>query len=266
MNLISISDNEYENFRELIFKEVGITLNESKKSLIESRFFKRMLDMKLNSFNDYYEICIKNHHEKIEMLNLITTNETYFFRENEHFDFLKKYLMQYQSSMKIRIWSGASSVGAEAYSIAMVCDSILPSNMWEIIGSDINKNVIKKARMGLYPLSWSDKILPEFKHKYCLKGKGKYDGEFLINRQLAKNVRFLDNNLLEENTTFGYFSIVFLRNVLIYFNDETRKKVIKNVIKNMKSESLLIISQTENLNALNISELEQIQPSIYKVL
>ena len=265
MSVLKISDQEYKKFSELIFNEIGITLNEHKKSLMESRFYKRMLHYKLDSFSLYYQICKKDAREKMEMLNLITTNETYFFREKDHFDFLKEYLINYQDEVKLRIWSAASSVGAEAYSIAMLCDTLLPSNMWEVFGSDINNNVIKKARMGLYPITWSEKISLELKHKYCLKGKGKYEGQFLVDRQLAKNVRFQNSNLLEVNYSFGEFNIVFLRNVLIYFNKETRNRVIKNIMQNMKKGSLLIISQTENLNGLNINKLEQITPSIFKV-
>jgi len=265
MNMLKISEVEYQNFTQLIYKEIGITLNEHKKSLVESRFFKRLLHHKLNSFEEYYKLCTEDNHEKIEMLNLITTNETYFFREQDHFDFLKNYLTHYEEQTKVRIWSAASSVGAEAYSIAMVCDSLLPFNMWEVMGSDINSHVIKKARMGLYPMTWSEKIPSAFRHKYCLKGKGKYEGEFLIDRQLAKNVRFQTNNLLEESASFGHFNIVFLRNVLIYFSVETRAIVIKNIIKNMRSGSFLIISQTENLNSLQLDELEQIHSSIFKV-
>ena len=265
MTMVKISEREYEKFAQLIFDEIGITLKGEKKALMESRFFKRMIHHRLDAYEDYYRLCIQDIHEKIEMLNLITTNETYFFRENEHFDFLKEYLMQYRGNTKVRIWSAASSVGAEAYSIAMLCDTYLPSNMWEVLGSDINSHVVKKARMGLYPVTWAERISPEYRHKYCLRGKGKYEGEFLIDRQLAKNVRFKSGNLLELNASFGHFNIVFLRNVLLYFNDETRTKVIKNIISNMRSGSFLIISQTENLNSLNISELEQVHSSIFKV-
>jgi len=265
MKVININKNTYTKFQKLIFLEIGMTLNDSKQALMESRFYKRIVHYKLNSFEEYYDICIKDVKEKMEMLNLITTNETYFFRESMHFDFLKKYVLEYDSVIKLRIWSAASSVGAEAYSIAMICDSLLSSNMWEVIGSDINSNVIKKARMGLYPLSWSEKIMPEFKNKYCLKGKGKYEGSFLIDRQLAKNVRFQTNNLLEVNSEFGKFDIVFLRNVLLYFNDKTREQVMKNLLYNMKPGSLLIISQTENLNGLNIDGLEQLFPSIFRL-
>lgn len=263
--MIHIDEQTFNNFSTMIFNEVGITLSDTKQSLMESRFYKRIMHYQLNSFEEYYEICMNDDREKIEMLNLITTNETYFFRESSHFDFLKKYLLAYEGNRKLRIWSAASSVGAEAYSIAMLCDSLLASNMWEVLGSDINSHVVKKARMGLYPLTWSDKISVEFRHKYCLKGKGKYEGEFLINRQLAKNVRFQTNNLLKVNSDFGHFDLVYLRNVLIYFNIETRKQVIKNIIENMRVGSLLIISQTENLNTLELNELEQIEPSIYKL-
>ena len=260
-----ISEKAYENFTQLIFEEIGVSLNEHKKALLESRLFKRMLHHNISSYDEYFALCKESIEEKLEMLNLITTNETYFFRESEHFSFLKTYLMNYESKTKVRIWSAASSVGAEAYSIAMMCDSLLAYNMWEVLGSDINSTVIKKARMGLYPITWSKKISDEFRHKYCLKGKGKYEGQFLVNRQLAKNVRFQSNNLLEANNDFGYFNIVFLRNVLIYFNNETRIKVIKNLLENMRSGSYLIISQTENINGLNLNELEQIQPSIFRV-
>lgn len=265
MKIISISETIYKKFQELIYSEIGMTLNDSKQALMESRFYKRIVHYKLDSFDEYYDICMRDVKEKIEMLNLITTNETYFFRELMHFDFLKKYILEYDSAVKLRIWSAASSVGAEAYSIAMVCDSLLSSSMWEVLGSDINSNVIKKARMGLYPLVWSQKVSLEFRNKYCLKGKGKYEGSFLIDRQLAKNVRFATNNLLEINSAFGEFDIVFLRNVLLYFNNDTREKVVRNLLYNMKSGSLLIISQTENLNGININELEEVTSSIFRL-
>ncbi len=262
----NITAHEYEKFVALIYDEIGITLSEQKQSLLESRFYKRMTHHGLHSYDAYYDLCLSDYSEKMEMLNLITTNETYFFRERDHFKFLKEYLVNYDGATKVKIWSAAASVGAEAYSIAMVCDSILPANKWEVLGTDINSHVIKKARMRLYQLPWSEKIPKELRQKYCLKGKGKYEGMFLINRELAKNVRFQTNNLLEPNPDLGVFNIVFLRNVLIYFNDATRKRVIENLLVNMRVGSYLIISQTENLNGLDISNLEQVDASIYKVV
>ena len=263
--MIKITHEEYKKFTALIFEEIGITCGDNKETLLESRFYKRLLHYELNSFLEYYNLCLLNQSERVEMLNLITTNETYFFREQEHFEFLKEFLLNYNSDKKLKIWSAASSVGAEAYSMAMLCDSILPANKWEVFGSDINSHVIKKARMHLYQLPWADKIPQRLRQKYCLKGKGRYEGMFLINRELAKNVKFQTNNLLAVNTAIGIFDIVFLRNVLIYFNDSIRQKVIDNILKNMRVGSLLIISQTENLNGIDTKSLEQVQSSIFRV-
>jgi len=264
--MLKISDDEYQKFIELIFDEIGITFSNEKQTLLESRFYKRIIYHNLNSFNEYFILCETDPSEKLEMLNLITTNETYFFREEEHFTFLKNFLVNYSGMTKVKIWSAASSVGAEAYSIAMLCDSTLPFNKWEVLGTDINTHVIKKARMRLYQLTWSEKIPADFRLKYCLKGKGKYEGMFLINRELAKNVKFQVNNLLEVNKDLGTFDIVFLRNVLIYFNHETRRQVIHNIMKNMKIGSYLIISKTENLNGLNLNSVEQVGSSIFKII
>ena len=257
-----LSDGEFKVYQKLIFKEVGISLDDSKKTLVQSRLFKRLLNYKISSYSEYLRIVQIDTKEKMEMINLITTNETYFFRELSHFDFLEKSAKE--SNGKFRVWSAASSVGAEAYTIAMVLDSVKGRESWEIVGTDINTEVIKKARMGLYPEGWIKKIPSKFREKYCLKGRGKYEGQFLIDRALARNTKFDTNNLMMLNTSFGQFDIVFLRNVLIYFNNETRESVIKNVVANLKVGGYFIISLTENLQSLNLPNLEQVQSSIYR--
>ena len=143
----------------------------------------------LTNYKNYLRVVQLDKNELDEMINQITTNETYFFREQVHFDFLKEYsLKNYMSD--IRIWSAASSVGAEAYSMAMVLDDIAKKN-WNIIGTDINSIVIKKARVGLYPKTWIEKIPTKYIKKYCLKGKNKYDKQFLIDRRLSANIKFI---------------------------------------------------------------------------
>lgn len=259
---IEISDEEFTILQKLIFKDVGITLSDSKKTMVQSRLHKRLVHYKLDSFAQYLRIVQITLTEKIEMINLITTNETYFFREEAHFEFIKSILNKDISLL--RIWSAASSVGAEAYSLAMMIDSILGKNSWEIVGSDINSEVIKKAKMGLYPISWISKIPDEYKSRYCLKGKGKYEGQFLLDRGLCSNMHFIENNLLEPNSSLGEFDIIFLRNVLLYFSDETKELVIKNVISNLKVGGFLIISLTENINSVKLENLQQIQTSVFQ--
>ena len=262
MQKIEISSDEFTTLQTLIFKEVGISLADSKKTMVQSRLHKRLVHYKLDSFAQYLRIVQITLTEKIEMINLITTNETYFFREEAHFDFIKSLLGKDISF--IRIWSAASSVGAEAYSLAMMIDAALGKNKWEIIGSDINSEVVKKARMGLYPISWITKIPDEYKSRYCLKGKGKYEGQFLLDRGLCANMHFLENNLLEQNNSIGEFDIIFLRNVLLYFSDETKELVVKNVISNLKVGGFLVISLTENINSVNVKNLQQIQTSVFQ--
>ena len=259
---IELSQDTYKIYQKIVFSETGITLDNTKISLVQSRLYKRILHYSLSSYVDYLRIVQIDNKEKMEMINLITTNETYFFREESHFSFLSKHLEHTKG--KFRVWSAASSVGAEAYTLAMVLDNYLMQGDWEVIGSDINSEVIKKARMGLYPLGWLDKIPETYRKKYCLKGKGKFENQFLIDRTLAKNLMFTTNNLMTSNATFGIFDIIFLRNVLIYFNDETKTNVINNILENLKPNGYLIISLTESLQNLKIKSLTQVSSSIYQ--
>jgi chemotaxis protein methyltransferase CheR len=199
------------------------------------------------------------------MVNLITTNETYFYREIDHFEYLQKVIIPaHPFKTKFRFWSAAASVGAEAYSIAMLLDKTMAKNDWEIVGSDINTDVIKKARIGLYPAKWADKIPVDLKKQYCLKGRGKHEGQFLMDRSLTENMDFQVGNLMQFNSEVGKFDVIFLRNVLIYFDKETKQLVIDNVLRNLKIGGYFFISLTENLNMLNTSILESVETSVYR--
>ena len=261
-NTVELTMDVFKIFQKKIFSETGISLDSSKISLVQSRLYKRLLFYKVKSFSEYLRIIQIDHKEKMEMLNLITTNETYFFREESHYNFLVKHLQQHHS--KFRVWSAAASVGAEAYTIAMVLDEHLQRDSWEIVASDINTEVIKKGRTGMYPLNWMDKIPEKYRKKHCMIGKGKYEKQFLVSRTLSKSISFLQNNLMKANPDLGKFDIIFLRNVLIYFNDATKTHVINNLMRNLKPKGYLIISLTESLQNLNLKDLEQVSTSIYQ--
>ncbi len=262
---IVLNDNEFKIIQKLIFKEVGIDLQESKKLLVQSRLLKRLLFYKFSSFVEYIRLIQINKQERIKMINLITTNETYFFRELEHFKYLQNVMIpEHPYKEKFRFWSAAASVGAEAYSAAMLLDQSLLKSNFEIIGTDINTEVIKKARIGLYPEKWADKIPAELKTKYCLKGKGKHAGQFLIDRKLIENIDFQVSNLLKHNADIGMFDVIFLRNVLIYFDAATKHLVVDNVLKNLKIGGYFVISLSENLNMIETPSLKNVSTSIYK--
>lgn len=257
-----LSDKEFELFQKFVFKQIGISLSNSKKFLVKNRLFKRLLEYKLSTYSDYYRLIQVNEKEQTMMLNLITTNETYFFREVGHFDFLQNEIIPQYKNKKLRVWSAASSVGAEAYTVAMLLHESLKS--FEILGSDINSEVVKKANVGLYPLKWMDKIPNNLKQKYCLKGKGKHEGWFLIDRVLLKNMHFNVRNLMHPQNDIGQFDIIFLRNVLIYFDKETKIKILNNILNNLKVGGYFFISFTEHIHDLGIKSLVQIQSSIFQ--
>ena len=262
---ILLGDNEFITVQKLIFQEVGIDLQSSKKLLVQSRLLKRLLHYGFTSYLDYIRLVQINAQERIEMINLITTNETYFFRELDHFEFLQKVIIpNHPFKTKFRFWSAAASVGAEAYSVAILLDKTMTRDDWSIVGTDINTEVIRKARVGLYPEKWADKIPLELKKEYCLKGKGRHEGQFLIDRSLVENMDFQTGNLMKYNSEVGQFDVVWLRNVLIYFDNETKQMVVENVLRNLKVGGYFFISLTENLNMLNLPMLESVATSIYK--
>ena len=124
--------------------------------------------------------------------------------------------------------------------------------------------MLKKARVGLYPEEWIDKIPSVFKSKYCLKGKGIHEGQFLIDRGLMSNISFKTANLLEANFDLGLFNVIFLRNVLMYFDIQTKQKVVDNAIDRLIVGGYFIISLTENLNMIDTPRLKQINTSVYQ--
>ncbi len=262
---IILADNEFITVQKLIFAEVGIDLQSSKKLLVQSRLLKRLLFYKFDNYLDYIRLVQVNAKERIEMINLITTNETYFFREIDHYEYLQKEILpKHPFKAKFRFWSAAASVGAEAYSIAMLLDKSMARSDWKIVGTDINTDVIKKARIGLYPAKWADKIPLELKREYCLKGRGRHEGQFLMDRGLVENMEFSVGNLMKYNGEVGKFDVIWLRNVLIYFDDDTKQLVVDNVLKNLKVGGYFFISLTENLNMINTASLESVATSVYK--
>lgn len=256
---LSLSNSEFAVVKKIVFNEIGISLNDSKKNMVENRLFKRLKHHKIDSFANYIKIVQLSALEKTNFLNEISTNETYFFREKLHFDFVEELS---KKSSKLRVWSAASSIGTEAYSIAMVLDSNLKN--WEVLGTDINTHVLDIARMGLYQISFLDKIPKEYQNKYCLIGRNQYEGKILIDRTLNTNMIFFENNLMYENTKIGTFDIIFLRNVLLYFTEETKRKVISNLLCNLKKGGYLILGLTEYFDDKDFPSLKYEKNSIYK--
>lgn len=266
MNATALKDGEFKQFQAWLYRAAGINLSPAKKALVAGRLFKRLKHHQLNSYGDYFQL-IMGHEATAELqvaLDLLTTNETYFFREPKHFDFLREQVLPKAMAGKtFRLWSAASSSGEEPYSLAMTLADGLGSTPWEIIGSDISSQVLAKARSGHYPLARARTIAQPLLVKHCLKGTGRQEGTFLIERSLRERVHFMQINLNEELPKIGEFEVIFLRNVMIYFDQDTKRKVVARMLPLLKPGGYFIVSHSESLNGIS-EALKLITPSIYR--
>jgi chemotaxis protein methyltransferase CheR len=262
----TISDAEFAKFSRFIYDSAGITLAPSKKALVTGRLGKRLHLHELGSFGDYFRLLASGQHpDEVQMaVDLLTTNETYFFREQQHFDFLRQQaLLPRPASHTLRVWSAASSSGEEAYSIAMVLADCLPDRPWEVLGTDISTKVLRDATRALYPMSRGRHIAPAFLRRFCLKGTGAQEGHFLIDRSLRSRVFFAQVNLDKPLPDMGRFDVIFLRNVMIYFNDDTKRQVVARVTSALAPGGHFLVGHSESLHNLQ-HELVTVAPSIYQ--
>lgn len=262
----TISDEEFRRFQRFIYEAAGITLSAAKKSLVNDRLARRIRHHRLGSYAEYFRLLSggKAPAEVQIAVDLLTTNETYFFRESKHFELLRQLASTARGRPPpFRVWSAASSTGEEAYSIAMVLADCLAGLPWEVMASDISVRVLERARIGHYPMDRAQHIPEGYLKRFCLKGVGEQEGTLLIQRDLRRRVQFLQVNLNASLPQLGLFDVVFLRNVLIYFNDDTRRQVVSRLCTALKPDGHFLIGHSESLHGIS-AELERVAPSIYR--
>ncbi|HLT98357.1 MAG TPA: CheR family methyltransferase [Burkholderiaceae bacterium] len=263
----SISDAEFRQFQELLLDITGISLAPTKRALVSSRLAKRLHYWELNSFGDYLKLINSGEHpeERQLTIDLLTTNETYFFREPRHFDFVRNHVLPGLSRGRaVRCWSAACSSGEEPYSLAMLFADVLGmEGGWELLGSDISHRMLVRARKGHYLLDRTHHIPPEYLSRFCLKGVNSQDGTFLVRPELRKRLMLRQINLNQALPSIGEFDLIFLRNVLIYFNPETKREVVTRIMGALRPGGYLIVGHSESLNGV-VNGLETVKPSIYR--
>lgn len=253
----TIDDREFRLLRELIYAHTGIALGDHKRALVCARLARRLRRLRLKDYAAYYEHLIHNDPEErelMEMINAITTNKTDFFREPHHFKFLSENVLpafRAGHQRRIRIWSAAASSGEEAYSIAMTVAEALPLGEFDvkILASDIDTNVLERAERGVYPME-SVKNVPEaLRARYLLRGTRNNDGQASIKPLLKSIVRFRRLNLMEENWPMhGPFDVIFCRNVLIYFDKETQRKLLHRFAALLRRGGYLMLGHAEAIH------------------
>jgi len=260
----TLSDQEFTLFQRFIHQAAGIHLSPAKKTLIAGRLGKRVQQRGLSSYGEYFKLIASEQAqaERQVAVDLLTTNETYFFREAKHFEVLRQYATA-AAGREFRVWSAASSSGEEAYSIAMVLADCLGERPWEIVGSDISARVLERARTGHYVEARTTHIPPAYLKRFCLKGTGSQEGTVLVSRALRSRVSFVQANLNEALPQLGRFDVIFLRNVMIYFNNDTKREVVARLLERLKPGGYFLIGHSESLNDIS-SAVEQVAPSTYR--
>lgn len=262
--LPALSDKEFSGFSRMIFDQAGIHMASSKKPLVSGRLTKRLHHHGLGSYGEYLKLVHADGAERQVAINLLTTNETYFFREPAHFQFLSKVIAPGLSKQpNIRIWCGASSTGEEPYTIAMTLAEALGHTRFDILASDISTRVLETARKALYPIEDVKDIPARLRIKHCLKGVGPQQGWFMIDDHLRQRVQFEQINLNAPLPSVGPFDVIFLRNVMIYFSQETKRDLLARLVPLLRPGGYFLVSHSESLHGIT-TELEMVRPSIFR--
>jgi chemotaxis protein methyltransferase CheR len=263
---VVLREQEFAQFRDLIYRIAGISMSPAKKPLVTSRLAKRLTHLGLSSYGEYFKIITAaNGKMELQMaVDLLTTNETHFFREPKHFDFMRRHILPVRKPGKtLRIWSAACSSGEEPYSIAMLLDEVLGNAPWEIVASDLSTRVLERAHNGLYPMERMLEIPQHYLSNYCLKGTGTQEGTLLIERKLRERVQFMQYNLTEAPPKLGEFDVIFLRNVMIYFNQDTKCQVVSRLLSLLRPGGYFLVGHSETLNGIT-EDLRLVQPAVYQ--
>ena len=266
----------FAKFQQMIYREAGIWLADHKQALLSGRLARRLRLLGLGSMSEYFQLVTQpdQQHERAVMIDCITTNETRFFREARHFDFLSQHVFPRwqqetvagERSTRLRIWSAGCSSGEEPYSLAMLLLKHFPQETgWdlEVLATDISTRVLEKARQAVYPIEKMKDIPAEYLRAYMLKGGGEHKGVMKVSPELHRIVRFARVNLHADSyPVAGLFDLIFCRNVLIYFDQESKEKVIDGIVRHLSPTGLLFVGHSEHLGGIAPS-LKTVAPTIH---
>jgi len=261
-----ITEREFSWIREFLLRRSGIELKAGKEALVVGRLDRRLRFHGLDSFSEYFDFLSRDQDEENLVVDLLTTNETYFFRESAHFDRLPSLLpdARTRAGRPIRVWSAAGSTGEEAYTIALTLADALGDQGWEVVGTDISARVLETARTALYPIAAAELIPEPLLREHCLKGRAEQEGWFTLTSALRSQVSFQYANLTEPFPALGRFDVVFLRNVMIYFGNDTKRELVRRVVETLYPGGYLLIGHAESITGLHTG-LTSVAPSIFRV-
>lgn len=239
--------------RDELYDYAGIVLADHKQDMAYNRLVRRLRELKLDCFDDYFEYLQTTPAEFSQFINALTTNLTAFFREKHHFDFLKNEVIPgiaRQGERKVRGWSAGCSLGEEPYSLVMsILDAPISLTGWDIklLATDIDSKVLSSAKAGIYGRDRIKNLPDEIVHQWFLKGKGKNEGQLRVRPELQSLLTFKYLNLMEDWPMKGPLDFIFCRNVMIYFDQETQAKLLDRMAALLKPDGYLFVGHSEAL-------------------
>ncbi len=272
--LLQVTDNEFSLIKKMIYERAGIRLNETKKVLVSNRLRKRLSYLGFRNYRIYCNYILKAEtkearKELIYFIDALTTNETYFFRNPKQLKYLEKNIMpkiimgKNRGIRRIRIWSAACSSGEEPYTIAILLREIIKNyDDWDIqiVASDINKDVIRKAAEGIYKPYAVERMPRNYLNKYFIRDKK--TGYFILAEKIKKMVQYYNHNLLHP-FYLKRIDLIFCRNALIYFDNKSKKKVCSNISSSLVKGGYLFLGHAETLLD-NKLMFKYVKPAIYE--
>ncbi|MCW9053054.1 MAG: protein-glutamate O-methyltransferase [Motiliproteus sp.] len=261
---------DFESVRTRLNQHAGIVLSDIKKDMVYNRLARRLRSLGLQNIRDYLNLLDDSNRGKeefIHFINALTTNLTSFFREPHHFQYLEQSLLpelMRSKSDPIRVWSAGCSIGEEPYTLALVLNKVLAGrHPAQIQATDIDTNVLEVARQGIYDQERVKKLSQEQLKRGFLRGKGKQRGMVKVKHEIRSLIQFQPLNLIADWSIKGPFDVIFCRNVMIYFDKATQKKLIARMAELLTPNGHLFIGHSESLH--NISDrFEPIGQTIYR--
>lgn len=268
-----MNDEEFNKLSDFITTNYGIKMPPAKRVMLQSRLHKRLRELNITSYKDYSEYIFskKGSEEIINMIDVVSTNKTDFFREPRHFEFLTEtilpeYVARNEKGRKIKAWSAGCSSGEEVYTLSFVINEFLAQNPgydYSILGSDISTRILKKATDGIYDEKKVEPVPIEFKKKYLLRSKDRDKKLVRIIPALRNKTKFIRLNFMDDHYNIDEeFDLIFCRNVLIYLDRDTQENVINKLCKKLKKGGYFFLGHSESINGLKVP-LVQLKPTIF---
>ena len=252
---------EFQEFYHWVYKTVGVKLNSYKETQLNRRIGTLMERIGVKTLEEYKELLMRDRNSREVFLEYITINVTEFFRNPEFFKALKNLIEDRKSTESMKIWSAGCSAGCEAYTLSIILDNIPSIKNYRIQGTDIDDNVLKRAREGYYTENEVKNVSEEYLKRYFTKREDTYYIDPTLKSKVIFKKRDLMTNEYEDN-----FDLIVCRNVLIYFKEEAKCEIIKKFISSLKSGGILFVGATESINSYRNYGVEKLSPFIYRKL